>query len=173
MTREEFSTLVKGMKAVYTQPTFIPDKDAFDVWYSMLKDMDYKLGSLAITSYMMSEVYPPTIADIRVKALAISSKDKMTDAEAWSLVRKAICDSTYHSQERFDELPEKVKRAVGSADQLRVWATDSSYNDSVIQSNFYKNYRTETKRENDIAVLPSNVQTAISSICDKLMIGEK
>lgn len=29
MTREEFKTLVKGMKAVYAQPTFIPDQDAF------------------------------------------------------------------------------------------------------------------------------------------------
>lgn len=27
MTREEFKTLVKGMKAVYAQPTFIPDQD--------------------------------------------------------------------------------------------------------------------------------------------------
>lgn len=31
MTREEFKTLVKGMKAVYAQPTFIPDQDAFNV----------------------------------------------------------------------------------------------------------------------------------------------
>ena len=30
MEREEFKILVKAMKAVYAQPTFIPDKDAFD-----------------------------------------------------------------------------------------------------------------------------------------------
>ena len=39
MEREEFKILVKAMKAVYAQPTFIPDKDAFDVWYGLLQDV--------------------------------------------------------------------------------------------------------------------------------------
>ena len=42
MTREEFKTLVKGMKAVYAQPTFIPDQDAFNVWFELLKDIPYQ-----------------------------------------------------------------------------------------------------------------------------------
>ena len=32
MEREEFKILVKAMKAVYAQPTFIPDKDALDCY---------------------------------------------------------------------------------------------------------------------------------------------
>ena len=32
MERDEFKILVKSMKAVYAQPTFLPDQDAFNVW---------------------------------------------------------------------------------------------------------------------------------------------
>ena len=68
MTREEFKTLVKGMKAVYAQPTFIPDQDAFNVWFELLKDIPYQQANVAIQKYMLTEKFPPTIADIREKA---------------------------------------------------------------------------------------------------------
>ena len=71
MEREEFKILVKAMKAVYAQPTFIPDKDAFDVWYGLLQDLPYEQANLAIQKYMTSEKFPPTIADIRTKATEI------------------------------------------------------------------------------------------------------
>lgn len=51
MEREEFKILVKAMKAVYAQPTFIPDKDAFDVWYGLLQDLPYEQANLAIQKY--------------------------------------------------------------------------------------------------------------------------
>lgn len=38
MEREQFKVLVKAMKAVYAQPTFIPDQDAFNVWFALLGD---------------------------------------------------------------------------------------------------------------------------------------
>ena len=55
MTREEFKTLVKGMKAVYAQPTFIPDQDAFNVWFELLKDIPYQQANVAIQKYMLTE----------------------------------------------------------------------------------------------------------------------
>lgn len=43
MTEKEFSILVKGMKAIYAQPTFIPDAYAFKVWFSLLEDLIIKM----------------------------------------------------------------------------------------------------------------------------------
>ena len=48
MTREEWAVLVKAMKAVYTSPSFLPDQNAFDTWYGLLKDIDYKLLSFGL-----------------------------------------------------------------------------------------------------------------------------
>ena len=90
MTREEFKTLVKGMKAVYAQPTFIPDQDAFNVWFELLKDIPYQQANVAIQKYMLTEKFPPTIADIREKATQIveSVDSSMSELEAWSLVER-------------------------------------------------------------------------------------
>ena len=145
MTREEFKTLVKGMKAVYAQPTFIPDQDAFNVWFELLKDIPYQQANVAIQKYMLTEKFPPTIADIREKATQIveSVDSSMSELEAWSLVRKAVRNSGYHSVEEFEKLPEACQRAVGSAANLKEWALmDSERVETVEQSHFIRNYRT-------------------------------
>ena len=128
MTREEFKTLVKGMKAVYAQPTFIPDQDAFNVWFELLKDIPYQQVNVAIQKYMLTEKFPPTIADIREKATQIveSVDSSMSELEAWSLVRKAVRNSGYHSVEEFEKLPEACQRAVGSAANLKELRRESS-----------------------------------------------
>ena len=70
MTREEFLILAKAMKAVWSDPKFLPDKDAFDVWYQMLSDVPYRDASIGLSAYMKTGKFPPTIADIREKAAA-------------------------------------------------------------------------------------------------------
>ena len=55
MEREQFKVLVKAMKAVYAQPTFIPDQDAFNVWFALLGDLPYKQAELAVQKHMATE----------------------------------------------------------------------------------------------------------------------
>ena len=66
--REQFKILVKAMKAVYTKPEFIPDQDAFNVWYMMLRDLSYEILTNAVQKHMMTSPFPPTIADLRSSA---------------------------------------------------------------------------------------------------------
>ena len=173
MTREEFSIIVKGLKAVYTQQTFIPDKDAFNVWYELLKDIDYANCNVAVQRYIISERFPPTIADIRAYVFKNDkSNNGLNESYAWSLVRKAISDSSYHSEERFNELPETIQKAVGSANQLRIWATDGDFNDGVVQSNFLRSYRQVIETNQKMDILPQNLRNMIESTSCK-MIGEK
>lgn len=173
MTREEFSIIVKGLKAVYTQQTFIPDKDAFNVWYELLKDIDYANCNMAVQRYIISERFPPTIADIRAYVFKNDkSNNGLNESYAWSLVRKAISDSSYHSEERFNELPETIQKAVGSANQLRVWATDGDFNDGVVQSNFLRSYRQVIETNQKMDILPQNLRNMIENTSCR-MIGEK
>ena len=100
MEREQFKVLVKAMKAVYAQPTFIPDQDAFNVWFALLGDLPYKQAELAVQKHMATEKFPPTIADIREKAEQITSvkETEMSELEAWAIVRKAIGRSNYYAE---------------------------------------------------------------------------
>lgn len=154
MTREQFKVLVKAMKAVYTNPGFIPDQDAFDVWYSMLKDLDYALASRAVQMHLQTEESPPTVAGIRKQSakLKADETDDLNETAAWSLVLKAIRRSTYYSEEEFAKLPDTVQRAVASPKQLREWATLEDVDGktlTVIQSNFQRTFRMEQQRERE------------------------
>lgn len=157
MERDEFKILVKSMKAVYAQPTFLPDQDAFNVWYALLKDLPYELASMAVQKHMLTEKFPPTIADLRAKASEMVERpaEEMSELEAWALVRKAIGNSGYHSEEEFARLPEACRIAVGSPANLREWAMmDSDQVATVEQSHFIRNYRAATKRITEDKKLP-------------------
>lgn len=154
MTREQFKVLVKAMKAVYTNPGFIPDQDAFDVWYSMLKDLDYAIASRAVQMHLQTEETPPTVAGIRKQfaKLKVDEADDLNETAAWSLVLKAIRRSTYYSEEEFAKLPATVQRAVASPKQLREWATLEDVDGktlTVIQSNFQRTFRAEQQRDRE------------------------
>ena len=158
MTKEQFSLIVKALKAVYSEPTFIPDKDAFEVWYALLSDLDYELANKATQKLMMQSAKTPRPSDIREMAMSFSYKDEMSEMEVWGLVAKAIRNSTYHSEEEFEKLPEIAKKAVGSSQQLNNWACDEEYNEGVIQSNFLRSYRICQQREKDDAKLPQYIK---------------
>lgn len=165
MTKDEFKTLVKGMKAAYPQPTFIPDKDAFNVWFALLQDIPYSTAQMAIQKHMMTERFPPTIADIRAGASAVAERmpEEMGELEAWSLIRKAMGNSGYHAEEEFAKLPEACQIAVGSPANLREWALmDSDQVETVEQSHFIRNYRAASKRISEDRKLPVQFRQQIA-----------
>lgn len=158
MTKEEFSMIVKGMKAVYTEPTFIPDKDSFEIWYALLSDLDYKALNIAVQKYMMQNRNVPRPADLREAVRSFNDTGEMSEMEVWGLVSKAIRNSTYNSAEEFEKLPEIAQKAIGSSQQLNIWATDEEYNEGVIQSNFLRSYRTCQQRAVEDAKLPQYIK---------------
>ena len=153
MTREEWAVLVKAMKAVYTSPSFLPDQYAFDTWYGLLKDLDYKLLNLGLNKYMQTEWKEPSIAALRQCAQRFARKNKeLNETEAWEKVSKAIRNSGYHAEEEFARLPELIQKAVSSPGQLREWALSENVDGtwwSVVQSNFQRTYRAEVQREQE------------------------
>ena len=162
MTKDQFKVFVKAMKAVYTNPGFIPDQDAFDVWYSMLKDLDYTIASRAVQMHLQTEESLPTVAGIRKQSVKLKADetDDLNETAAWSLVLKAIRRSTYYSEEEFAKLPATVQRAVASPKQLREWAMLEDVDGktlTVIQSNFQRTFRAEQQRERERSKLSPDV----------------
>lgn len=177
MDRDEFKVLVKGMKAVYAQPTFIPDQDAFNIWFELLKDLPYRQANLAIQKYMLTERFPPTIADLRAKAVEVSEKplEEMSELEAWAIVRKAIGNSGYNSVEEFNKLPEVCQIAVGTPENLHEWSQmESDQVATVEQSHFIRNYRAAAKRLSKEKKLPENIRNLIAGMREeKAQIEQK
>lgn len=160
MTFKEFGKLADAIKTYFPRDNMLPTDTAMELWYDMLKDMDYQSAYIGLKNHVATSKFAPTIADIRNGAV-ISQPQELNEMEAWSLVSKAIRNSGYNSVEEFTKLPPLIQKAVGLPSQLRTWALDENYNEEVVSSNFIKCYRNELARQKELQKMPQNVRNFI------------
>ena len=154
------------MMATYPNFKLVDVDFAANTWANILSDCTYDQASLALKAYIRSDSsgFAPSPGQLIDKMQNFVSEKELNEIEAWSLVNRAIKNSGYNSVEEFDNLPETVKKAVGSPEQLRAWALDSSYNESVISSQFMRTYRTESTRKINLKKLPSYMNDIIKAV---------
>lgn len=162
MTKDEFKILCKGMKAVYTQSTFLPDADAFKVWYSLLQDLDYTIAQAAIQKYMLTNEFPPTIADIRKNAVSVQAGDKKTWSEGWEEVMKAIGNfGSYREEEALESMSEITRKAVKKLGFRNICLSENITAD---RANFRTIYEQMAENEYTAKQIPLNLSKLIESI---------
>lgn len=157
MTRDETKILIAAMEVAY--PNYHPKDRTLTVntWASMLEAYDYELVQLAFKKYVLTDTsgFAPSIGQIVALMQGITEGDGISEMQVWTMVYKAICNSSYHADEEYTKLPPVVQRAVGSAEQLKNWAAmDNDTVNSVIQSNVLRSYRAAKKAARDNAALP-------------------
>lgn len=142
MTHDGVKYLLMVMTSAY--PNYKPAdmRMTIKVWEKILEPYDDNDVVAALKVYIVNDTkgFAPAIGQVidNIK----TKNDDPGEMEAWGLVRRAIRNGTYGAEEEFAKLPDVVKKAVGSAGQIRDWAkmnVDSV--DSVGQSNFLRSYR--------------------------------
>ena len=164
MTTSEFSKIVAALKTVYTSPGFIPNEPALDMWYRLVgKNNDYQTISVAAQMYMTTGKFPPTPADILECASKLKAESNyLSEQEAWATVTKACSNGIYGYKEEFDKLPATLQKAVGTPQTLHNWAVvDAATFQTVIQSNFLRNYRAALEAQKEIDKYPPKLQEMI------------
>ena len=171
MTREETIELLMMVQAAF--PNYKPpDKTvAVNTWFLMLSDYPYQQVQMALKAYIATDTsgFAPSIGQIIDKMQMINSHAEQNEMEAWSLVSKALRNGNYKSREEFEKLPDLVKEAVGSPENIHNWAqSDIKSIESVIQSNFIKSYRLVVNRQKEMQKLPKEIKSMISgnNACD-------
>lgn len=131
----------------------------------MLSDYTYEQISLALKAYILADTngFAPSIGQLVDRVNAFSQSQELNELEAWSLVYKAIRNSSYNSEYEFSMLPGLVRKAVGTSNQLRTWAMDENFNEQVVSSHFIKCYRSEVAKDRDFRKMPANIQSLISN----------
>ena len=165
MTREETIELLMMVQAAF--PNYKPqDKTvAVNTWFLMLADYPYQQVQMALKAYIATDTsgFAPRIGQIIDKIQMITNPAELNEMEAWSLVSKALRNGNYKSREEFEKLPDLVKEAVGSPENIHNWArSDIKSIESVIQSNFIKSYRLVVSRQKEIQKLPKEIKTMIA-----------
>lgn len=158
MTRDETKTLLKVITNMF--PNYNPpDKSvAVEAWTSCVKDYPYQIVMGALQTYLITNTsgFAPVPSQL-IELIHKSRREELSEGEAWSMVSRALQNGIYGADKEFKALPESVQKAVGSAEQLRVWATDSEYNESVISSNFKRCYRTILERQREEEKIPERL----------------
>ena len=135
------------------------------LWVEMFKDDDARLVVNAVKSLIGTSTssFAPTIGQIKNKMHSLTTVNtEVSSLEAWEVVRKAISRSGWYAEEEFEKLPDDLKRLVGSASQLHNWSQmDSETVNSVISSNFQRNYKQRVEKDRELAMLPNDVKKAL------------
>lgn len=168
MEREEIKNIIAHMMAAY--PNYKPNDLKFmvDKWTEMLKDYQYDVFKKALDKYILSDStgFAPSIGQIIGMIDVPSSNEPL---EAWNLVRKAINNSTYHSEEEYAKLPVECQKAIGSASNLKEMAQmDWETVESVEQSHFIRSYQAVIKRMDEEKRLPQNFRNYTQQIAMKM-----
>ena len=179
MNRIEVQKILMEIEVIYpnfkngiTNPTAL-----IDIWHKFLQKYEYADISAALIEFVetSNNSFAPSISqligivkkhkDIPVKICLLGS------AEAWDLVRKALQSSAYNSAAEFEKLPKLIQKAVGSANQLHIWAIDSDYNEGVISSVFKRNYEEVCNKEMQYRDLTPEQKQGVDLIRNQIMNG--
>lgn len=162
MTKDEFKVLAKGLKAVYTQTTFLPDAEALHVWYELLKDLDYTIANIAIQKHMIASKFPPTIAEIREQAATIMLGDKPLWSDGWEQVQRAIrLYGSYRPKEALESMDELTRKTV---ERLGFRELCMSENITADRANFRMVFESLADRQHEAAKIPFTLQELIEGV---------
>ncbi len=174
MNFKEFGILADSIKTYFPRDNILPRPNAMELWYDALKDISYQNASIALKKHIMTNKFPPTIADIRGNAVELNPDiqfQEINEMAAWGLVLKAMRNSIYHSEEEFAKLPPLVQKAVVSPAQLREWAMAEDIDGTwmnVTQSNFMRTYRAEMTRDREMKKLSPDILRLMVDSSDKI-----
>lgn len=142
-----------------------PKEFVVNLWHKFLASFDQKEVERAVQVYIATDTsgFAPTIGQVIDHIHVLVEPEQLNDMQAWALVAKAIHNSGYNSKAEFARLPLIVQKAVGSEQQLKIWAMDENYNSNVVSSNFIKTYRNVVQRERELAKMPVEIKQLIES----------
>lgn len=174
MSRDDVKKLLMVIQAYYPNYKPVDKAVTVDAWFKMLAPYDPKELDMALVMFVSSDKsgFAPNIGQLLNLRLDIMAKrEELNEMDAWGMVRDAINNSIYHSEEEFAALPEIVQRVIGSPRQLSTWATDEGFNDGVVQSNFMRSLRIEKERQRTKDLMPKPVADLIEETRAKMIDG--
>lgn len=167
MTRDETVNLIRSIVSLY--PNWKPENlsETVNAWQWALEEYPAPSVKAALQIYVKTNNtgFAPSVSQLIGSMYSVQENNELSEGEAWHLVKKAIADSGYHAQERYDELPPLIQRAVGGPEMLHVWGqTDSNEVNTVIMSNFQRTYRALLSKQEFSNKIPESISDIVKLI---------
>lgn len=171
MTFEEFSRLGMAIKEFYPSDKVLQTEESVKLWFQQLKDLDYKFASVALSKYVATHKWSPTIADIRENYMDVTQGEAVDWGEGWKEVLHAIRRYGYMREpEALESMTETTREVV---ERLGWWNLCMSENISVERANFRQIYTELADKKREFGKLPASVQNLISSTVERMAIEDR
>lgn len=165
MTKVEFAQFVDSIRTFYSKEKILPNQQAVELWYSQLKDIDFKVALAVLQQWTHTEKWSPSIADIRKRAADIVDGELMSYGEAWQLVLKSVwlygssqIEEALAYIESFNPVAAKSARNVGYFD---ICMSENIANE---RANFRRIYEAECERVERDRVLSIELKEQIKAL---------
>ena len=113
MTRNEFAIFAAALKTYYPREGLLPNEQAMELWYQRLSDIPAKVAEAALNTWVSTNKWSPSIADIRNEATKIMQGEVPDWGEAWHNVNRVIRKyGSYNARAALDELDELTRESV-------------------------------------------------------------
>lgn len=171
MTVEETKKLLITINALYPNWKVENPEATTQAWSWALADYPADGINAALQIYLKTDKsgFAPSVPQLIGAMHKPIENEQLSEGEAWALVKKAIQDGNYHAEERFNELPPLVRRAVGGAGMIRQWAqTDSDEVNTVVMSNFQRTYRAILSKQDFRERIPEPLYDLVKGLAEKV-----
>lgn len=144
-----------------------------ELWEREFSADNPNLVYAAIRTYMRTpERFAPSIGQVRDIMNTLTAGEELPEQTAWAMVSAACRNGLYGYKAEFEKLPPAVQAAVGAPEQLKAWAMmDADTVESVVASNFMRNFKANKARDKARAALPPEMQNLIAGVADRMTLG--
>lgn len=160
MERDNIINILKLINVAY--PNFYRDgqkKDAILLWSIMFADDKDNQVLLAVQRHIATNIYPPSIANIR-SALVEVSTSNMQAEEAWGIVRKSISRyGTYRQEEALESMPSDLAQFTKRFGYKDLCMSENTMAD---RAHFIKLWDINSKNEKQNKMIPLGISKQIS-----------
>lgn len=142
MILEETKQLLEILKVSYPNNYKDMNKDqainTLKLYHDFFGQYPTPLVVQALKNYIKANKYPPTIAGLQ-EQIDLLTNHGNSNEELWSMVLKAIKNSTYGSVEEYNKLPEECQRWLGGPSGLKdLGMIDTDTVNTVLHGQFLK-----------------------------------
>lgn len=162
MDRQEFAVIAAALRTYYSRYDLLPNEQAVSLWYDSLKDIPAGVLSAALKAWVVTEKWPPTIADLREKADSIVNGERPDWGLGWHEVQQAIQKYGYMQWEKAQESMNPITRE--AVRRIGWQSICESENPETIRAQFRQVYEICEKRESADRNLPPELKSMIDNL---------
>lgn len=90
MTKDEFKPLIVKLKWAYIKDKMFEEEGQINEWYSELLDLEQPTALKAVSNYIRTSRFQPTISDIRDEYNKLMEFKRAKTAEIWEIIDQQL-----------------------------------------------------------------------------------